>query len=86
MVYMKEQNKIPEEGLSKLEISSLTNKAFKVMTIKMLRRRLAEHSEKLNKELRNTKKERKKKKHKEEPSRFEEKSNWNKKYTAGNQH
>lgn len=72
---MKEQNKIPEEGLSKLEISSLTNKAFKVMTIKMLRRRLAEHSEKLNKELRNTKKERKKKKHKEEPSRFEEKSN-----------
>ena len=52
---MKKQNKTPEEGLSKLEISSLTNKAFKVMTIKMLRRRLAEHSEKLNKELRNTK-------------------------------
>ena len=56
MFQMKKQNKTPEEGLSKLEISSLTNKAFKVMTIKMLRRRLAEHSEKLNKELRNTKK------------------------------
>lgn len=34
---MKKQNKTPKEGLSKLEISSLTNKAFKVMTIKMLR-------------------------------------------------
>lgn len=31
---MKKQNKTPEEGLSKLEISSLTNKAFKVMTIR----------------------------------------------------
>lgn len=59
MFQRKEQNKTPEEGPSKLEISSLTKKAFKVMTIKMLhklRRRLDEHSEKLNKESRSTKK------------------------------
>ena len=49
MFQRKEQKKTPEEGPSKLEISSLTKKAFKVMTIKMLhklRRRLDEHSEK----------------------------------------
>ena len=33
---MKEQDKISEEGPSKVEISYLPNKAFKVMIIKML--------------------------------------------------
>lgn len=32
----KEQNKTPEEKLSELELSSLPDKEFKVMTTKML--------------------------------------------------
>ena len=59
MFQMKEQNKTPEEELSKLEISNLTNKELKVMNIKRLNRHgrgMDEHSEKFNKELKNIKK------------------------------
>ena len=55
---MKEQDKNPGE-LSKMELSNLPNKEFKVMIIKMLSKlkiRMYEHSEKFNKELENTKK------------------------------
>ena len=58
MFQMREQDKTPEE-LSKVEISNLPNKEFKVMIIKMLkdlRRRMNENSEKFNKELENIKK------------------------------
>ena len=60
-VTMKEQDKTLEEELSKVEISNLLNKEFKVMNIKMLnklRRGMDEHSEKYNKELENIKKSR----------------------------
>ena len=59
---MKEQNKSPEEELSEVEISSLSDKEFKVMIIMMLKklgRRMYEHSEQSvvsNKELENVKK------------------------------
>ena len=60
MLQMKEQDKIPEEELSKVEISNLPDKEFKLMIIKMLHefRRMDEHSVKFNKELENTKKNR----------------------------
>ena len=50
---MKKQDKTPEVQLSKVEISNLRNKEFKVMIIKMLGepgRRKDEQSEKFNKE------------------------------------
>ena len=56
----KQQDKTPEEELSKEEICSLPDKKFKVMIIKVfkeIRRRLDEQSEKLeffNKELEQT--------------------------------
>ena len=56
---MKEQEKNPEEELSEVEITTLPNKEFKVMIIKMfskLRRRMVKHCEKFNKELENKKK------------------------------
>ena len=58
MFPMKEQDKIPEEELSKVEISNLSDKEFKLMIIKMLHefRRMDEHSVKFNKELENIKK------------------------------
>ena len=59
MFQMKEQDKSPEEELSKVEISNLPDKEFKVMIIKMLNelgRRMNEHSDKFNKELENIKK------------------------------
>ena len=55
---MKEQDKTPEE-LSELEISTLPNKEFKVLIIKMLselRRRMDECCKKFNKKLENIKK------------------------------
>ena len=57
---MKEQDKTPEEELSKVEISNLPDKEFKLMIITMLHefRRMDEHSVKFNKELENTKKNR----------------------------
>ena len=57
MFQMKEQDKISEE-LSQVEICNLSDKAFKVMIIKMLnklRRGKDKHSE-FNKELENIKK------------------------------
>ena len=59
---MKEQDKTPEEELTKVEVNNLPPKEFKVMIIKMLkelRRRMDKHSKKLkvsNKELDNIKK------------------------------
>ena len=50
MFQMKERDKILEEGLSDMEISSLPEKDFKVMIVKMiqkLRRRMDVQSEKL---------------------------------------
>ena len=60
MLQMKEQDKTPEEELSKVEISNLPDKEFKLMIITMLHefRRMDEHSVKFNKELENTKKNR----------------------------
>ena len=45
---MKEQDKAPEEELSEVEISSLSDKGFKVMIIMLFRElgRMDEHSEK----------------------------------------
>ena len=62
MFQIEEQDKTSEKELSKVEISDLPNKEFKVMIIKMLRelgRRMDEQSEKLeasNKKLENIKK------------------------------
>ena len=62
MFQMKEQDKTPEEELTKVEVNNLPPKEFKVMIIKMLkelRRRMDKHSKKLkvsNKELDNIKK------------------------------
>ena len=59
MFQMKEQDKIPEEELSKVQLSNLPDKEFKLMIIKMLhefRRRMDEHSVKFNKELQNIQK------------------------------
>ena len=36
MIWMKEQDKTPEKQLSKLEISNLHGKDFRVMTVKMI--------------------------------------------------
>ena len=50
MLQMKEQDKTPEEELSEVEITSLPDKEFKVMIIKIineLRRRMDEQNEKL---------------------------------------
>ena len=60
MLQMKEQDKTPEEELSKVEISNLPDKEFKLMIITMLHefRRMDEHSVKFDKELENTKKNR----------------------------
>ena len=47
-----------EKGLNKLDIKTLPSKEFKVMIIKTLNefgRRIDEHSENFNKELKNTK-------------------------------
>ena len=58
MFQTKEQDKTPEEELSKVEISNLSDKKSKLMIIKMfneLGRRMDEHSEKFNKELENIK-------------------------------
>ena len=49
MFPMKEQDKTPEEELSKVELSNLPDKEFRIMILKMLnklRRRMDEHSEK----------------------------------------
>ena len=62
MFQRKEQDKSPEEQLSKIETSNLPDKEFKAMIIKMFKelgRRLDEQSEKLevsNRELQNTRK------------------------------
>ena len=59
MFQMKEQDKIPEEELSKVQVSNLPEKEFKLMIIKMLhefRRRMDEHSVRFNKELQNIQK------------------------------
>ena len=59
---MKEQDKTPEEQLSKIEIGNLTKKEFRVMIVKMiqdLRKRIEAQTEKIqeifNKELEETK-------------------------------
>ena len=52
MFQTKEQDKTTEEEHSEVEISNLPNKEFNLIIIKMLnevRRRIDEHSEKLNK-------------------------------------
>lgn len=59
MFQMKEQT--PKEEPSKVEMSCLHNKEFKVMLMKIkilneLRKRMDEHSDKFNKVLENTKK------------------------------
>ena len=59
MFKMKEQNKTTEEELSKVKISNLPNKEFKIMMIEMfdeLRRRIDEHNENFNKKVENVKK------------------------------
>ena len=59
MFQSKEQVKTPEEELSEVEIGKLPDKEFKVMIIKMIKelgRRMDEHSEKINKELEDVKK------------------------------
>ena len=62
MSQMKEQDKTPEEQLSKIEIGNLTKKEFRVMIVKMiqdLRKRIEAQTEKIqeifNKELEETK-------------------------------
>ena len=58
VLQMKEEGKVPEEELSKVQISSQTDKEFKAMVLKMfkeLRRRMDEYNEKFNKELENIK-------------------------------
>ena len=52
---MKEKDKNPEEELNEVEINNLSSKEFKVNIIKILNglRRMDEHSEKFNKELKN---------------------------------
>ena len=59
MFQIKEQDKYSEKELNKTEISSLPDKEFKVMVIRMLTelgRRMDEYSENFNKELENIKK------------------------------
>ena len=71
MLQKKEQDKIPEKELSKMEINNLPDKEFKLMIIKMLNelgRRIDKHSEKFNRELENIKKN----------QTAEEYNNWNK--------
>ena len=77
MIQMKEQDKNSEEDLSEVEIASLLNKGFKVMTVKMikeLRRRMDDQSKKLEVF-------KKSKTIKEQQNRDEEYNNWNEKYT-----
>ena len=55
----KEQGKTSEKELNEVEISNLPDKEFKVTIIKMfteLRRRMDEHSENVNKEIKKHKK------------------------------
>ena len=76
MFQSKEQVKTPEEELSEVEIGKLPDKEFKVMIIKMIKelgRRMDEHSEKINKELEDVKK--------NQTGEY----NWNEKYTRRNQ-
>ena len=53
MFQMKEQDKIPGEGLNEVEISDLPNKEIKVMTIKMIKE-LERRMEEQNREVRRT--------------------------------
>ena len=53
MFQMKEQDKIPGEGLNEVEISDLPNKEIKVMTIKMIKE-LERRTEEQNREVRRT--------------------------------
>ena len=75
---MKEKDKTPEKGLSKVEKSNALNNDFTVVIIKMLndlRRRMDVHNENFKRV----------RKQKEEPNRAEEYNNWNKKHTRRNQ-
>ena len=56
MFQMNEKDKIPEEELSKVEISNISKKESQVMIIKLinkLRNKMDRHNEKFNKELEN---------------------------------
>lgn len=56
MFQSKEQGKSPEKDLNEMEVSSLPDKEFELMVIKMLtdfRRKMDEHSKNVNKEIEN---------------------------------
>lgn len=58
MFQIKEQDKIPEKNSSEMEISNLPNKEFQAMVLIMLtelRKRIQEHSENFNKDLKDIK-------------------------------
>ena len=59
MFQLKEQDKTSEKELKEVEISNLTGKKLKVIVTKVLtelRRRMDEHSENFNKEIKNIRK------------------------------
>ena len=57
MFQIREQDKFSEKELNETEINNLPDKEYKLIVIRMLgdlRRRIDEHSENFNKELKNT--------------------------------